>query len=142
MSRVITRDGVEYPDPERGAGDAAGDQLVLQLRQVRLKVPSASTTAPTCARRSPCASKSAGVVERVLKHPAPVCLLKGFGDNAVELELRFWIHDPMNGVSNVKSDVLLHIWTASMPQDRLPLPAARPAHHDPGGGRVHKAADR
>jgi small-conductance mechanosensitive channel len=32
--------------------------------------------------------ESAGVVERVLKHPAPVCLVKGFGDNAVELELR------------------------------------------------------
>jgi small-conductance mechanosensitive channel len=46
----------------------------------------------------------------VLKHPAPVCLLKGFGENSVDLELRFWIHDPMNGVSNVKSDVLLQIW--------------------------------
>jgi small-conductance mechanosensitive channel len=28
----------------------------------------------------------------------------------VELELRFWIQDPMNGVSNVKSDVLVQIW--------------------------------
>jgi small-conductance mechanosensitive channel len=54
--------------------------------------------------------EAADKIERVLKFPAPICILKGFGDNAVELELRFWIHDPMNGVSNVKSEVLLHIW--------------------------------
>ena len=34
----------------------------------------------------------------------------GFGNNSVDLELRFWIQDPMNGVTNVKSEVLLHIW--------------------------------
>ena len=54
--------------------------------------------------------EAAGVVERVLKRPQPVCNLKGFGDNSVDLELRFWIHDPMNGVANVKSEVLLQIW--------------------------------
>jgi small-conductance mechanosensitive channel len=46
----------------------------------------------------------------VLNHPVLICLLKSFGDSAVDLEPRFWIHDPMSGVSNVKSEVLLHIW--------------------------------
>ena len=36
--------------------------------------------------------------------------MKGFGDNGIDLELRFWIEDPTNGVANVKSDVLLQVW--------------------------------
>jgi small-conductance mechanosensitive channel len=34
----------------------------------------------------------------------------GFGDNSVDLELRFWIDDPSNGVGNVRSEVFLAIW--------------------------------
>ena len=49
---------------------------------------------------------------RVLKSPAPACLLKGFGDSSVDLELRFWIRDAQNGVSNISSQVLLAIWDA------------------------------
>jgi small-conductance mechanosensitive channel len=52
---------------------------------------------------------------RVLKEPAPACLLLGFGDSSVELELRIWIQDPKNGVRNVKSDVLLLVWASSTP---------------------------
>jgi small-conductance mechanosensitive channel len=48
--------------------------------------------------------------ERVLRSPKPVCLLVGFGDSSVDLELRFWIEDAHNGVQNVKSDALLKIW--------------------------------
>jgi small-conductance mechanosensitive channel len=54
--------------------------------------------------------ESASMVERILKQPAPVCPLVGFGDNSVDLELRFWIQDPMNSVTNVKNEVLLHVW--------------------------------
>ena len=47
--------------------------------------------------------------DRVLKNPAAKCLVRGFGDNSVDLELRFWIADPANGVSNIKSMVYLEI---------------------------------
>ena len=33
-----------------------------------------------------------------------------FGDNGIELELRFWILDPEDGVNNVRSDLYLTIW--------------------------------
>jgi len=49
-------------------------------------------------------------VERVLDSPKPEVLLIGFGDNAVDLKLRFWIKDPEKGVMNVKSEILLNIW--------------------------------
>jgi small-conductance mechanosensitive channel len=34
----------------------------------------------------------------------------GFGDHGIELELRFWIPDPQEGVNNVRSDVNRRIW--------------------------------
>jgi small-conductance mechanosensitive channel len=48
-----------------------------------------------------------------LRHQCRVGLSLGIPPQtlkALMLELRFWIHDPMNGVSNVKSDVLLQVW--------------------------------
>jgi small-conductance mechanosensitive channel len=33
-----------------------------------------------------------------------------FGDSGFELELRFWISDPQEGVNNVRSDVNRSIW--------------------------------
>lgn len=50
------------------------------------------------------------MVPRVINDPQPVCLMMGFGDSAIEFELRTSIDDPMNGVANVKSDCLLQIW--------------------------------
>ena len=47
---------------------------------------------------------------RTLQIPEPKCLMIGFGDNSVDLELRFWIDDPSNGVGNVRSEVFLAIW--------------------------------
>jgi small-conductance mechanosensitive channel len=34
----------------------------------------------------------------------------GFGESAIDLELRFWIADARNGVRNVKSAILLETW--------------------------------
>ena len=48
--------------------------------------------------------------ERVIETPAPQCLLTGFGDSSVDLELRVWIRDPQNGVANVRSAILLQVW--------------------------------
>jgi small-conductance mechanosensitive channel len=35
-----------------------------------------------------------------------------FGDSSVNFDLRFWIRDPENGQSNVRSDVYLAVWEA------------------------------
>jgi small-conductance mechanosensitive channel len=53
---------------------------------------------------------AAADTRRVLKDPQPACLLTGFGDNAVNLELRVWINDPQNGLASVKSDLFWGIW--------------------------------
>jgi small-conductance mechanosensitive channel len=38
-------------------------------------------------------------IDRVLADPQPACQLKDFGDHSIDLELRFWIRDPENGIS-------------------------------------------
>jgi small-conductance mechanosensitive channel len=47
---------------------------------------------------------------RVLREPPPVSRLMHFGDSGIELELRFWIADPQEGVNNVRSEVNRTIW--------------------------------
>ncbi|MFM1887226.1 MAG: hypothetical protein RL026_2383 [Pseudomonadota bacterium] len=47
---------------------------------------------------------------RVLHDPEAVSRLMHFGDHGIELELRFWIADPQNGVNNIRSEVNRSIW--------------------------------
>jgi small-conductance mechanosensitive channel len=47
---------------------------------------------------------------RVLSEPAAVSRLMHFSDSGIELELRFWISDPQEGVNNVRSEVNRAIW--------------------------------
>jgi small-conductance mechanosensitive channel len=47
---------------------------------------------------------------RILREPPAVARLMSFGDHGIELELRFWIADPQEGVNNVRSDVNRSIW--------------------------------
>jgi len=48
--------------------------------------------------------------KRILRDPAPVSRMMGFNDYGIDLELRFWIADPQEGVNNVRSDVNRAIW--------------------------------
>ena len=67
---------------------------------------------------------------RVLEKPEPKCLLRGFGDNSVDLQLRFWIEDPRNGVANITSEVLFRVWDTLKENDiEIPFPQ-RDVHLD------------
>ncbi len=57
-------------------------------------------------------TKAASEAERVLEEPGPRTLLVGFGESSIDLEIRFWIADPQNGVTSVRSEVLLNVWDA------------------------------
>jgi len=69
---------------------------------------------------------------RVLKDPTPVARLMHFGDSGIELELRFWIADPQEGVNNVRSDVNREIWRLFR-QNGLTIPMAQREIHVHGG---------
>jgi small-conductance mechanosensitive channel len=61
---------------------------------------------------------------RVLHDPPPVSRLMQFGDNGIELELRFWISDPQEGVNNVRSEVNRIIW-ALFKENKITIPVAQ-----------------
>ncbi len=48
--------------------------------------------------------------KRILRDPPPVSRLMGFNEYGFDMELRFWIADPQEGVNNVRSDVNRIIW--------------------------------
>jgi small-conductance mechanosensitive channel len=61
---------------------------------------------------------------RVLTEPKPVSRLMHFSDSGIELELRFWIADPQEGVNNVRSDVNRAIWRL-FKEHNLTMPVAQ-----------------
>jgi small-conductance mechanosensitive channel len=62
--------------------------------------------------------------KRVLREPAPVSRLMHFSDSGIELELRFWISDPQEGVNNVRSDVNRAIWRL-FKEHKITIPTAQ-----------------
>ena len=61
---------------------------------------------------------------RILRDPRPVSRMMGFNDYGFDLELRFWIADPQEGVNNVRSDVNRAIWRLFKEHD-ITIPVAQ-----------------
>ncbi len=120
---VVTRDGTEYLIPNE---DIITQQVVnwsYSNNEVRLKIPIGISYKADVRKAIALCLEAAAEVERVVDQPKSVCLLKGFGDSSVDLELRIWINDPQNGVSNVKSQVLLLVWDKFHAHDiEIPFP--------------------
>ena len=107
---VITRDGTEHLIPNEELITQRVENWSFSHSRVRLRVPVGVSYDADVPKAMEICVEAAGLVERVLSEPPPRCLLMGFGDSSVDLELRLWISDPANGLSNVRSDILLHIW--------------------------------
>lgn len=107
---VHTRDGIEHIVPNEHFIANTVEKWSHSNDKIRLKIPFGITYDAQPREAVKLAIEAANAVERVLDDPKPNCLLKGFGDSSVDLELRIWIKDPMNGISNVKNECLLGIW--------------------------------
>jgi small-conductance mechanosensitive channel len=107
---VQTRDGKEYLIPnedlitQRVTNWSFSNDLIRQHVKVGISYQSDPHQAIQLAL------EAAHGVPRVLDEPAPNCLLVEFGDSTINLELRFWISDPVNGTANVRSEVMLRLW--------------------------------
>jgi len=107
---VITRDGKEHLIPnemlitDKVVNWSYSNKDVRVKRRLRIEYESDLRQAVELV------CEGAAATPRVLQSPAPKCLVMEFGDEAIELEVRFWINDPENGVSNVSSEVLLNVW--------------------------------
>jgi small-conductance mechanosensitive channel len=105
-----TRGGREYLIPNETFIINGVENWSHSDDRVRLKIPFGISYGCDPRLAMKLALEAAEAVPRVIRDPKPVCLLMGFGDSAIEFELRIWISDPMNGVANVKSDCLLEAW--------------------------------
>jgi small-conductance mechanosensitive channel len=120
---VVTRDGFEYLIPNE---DLITHQVInwsFSNKLIRLKIGVGVSYETDIHEAIDLVVRAAASIPRVLDHPAPVCQLKDFGDSSVDLELRIWIGDPENGVSNVGSAVRLAIWDTFRENDiEIPFP--------------------
>lgn len=107
---VITRDGKEHLIPNEDLITTPVINWSFSDKIVRVKLPIGISYSCDVKKAMTLAVASAKAVPRVLEDPAPRCLLVGFGESSVDLELRVWIRDPEDGVRNVSSDVLLEVW--------------------------------
>lgn len=107
---VVTRDGKEFLIPNEDLITERVTNWSYSNELVRLHVPVGVSYHSDLHLAINLALEAAAAVPRALREPAPVCLVTGFGDSAVNLDLRFWINDPRNGTSNVRSQVMLNIW--------------------------------
>jgi len=61
---------------------------------------------------------------RVIALPAPTVRFRALTDNGVDLLLRFWISDPQNGMSDIRSEIILKAWKAFRENEiKVPLPS-------------------
>lgn len=110
FTSIVTRDGTEYLIPNEDMITQVVVNWSHSNTRVRRRLPLNVSYSSDLNEAIRLANEAAEENSRVLKAPAPRTLLRGFGDNGVDLELRIWINDPQNGVANVSSEVLLAIW--------------------------------
>ncbi len=79
---------------------------------------------------------------RILRDPPAVSRLLEFADYGMEIELRFWIGDPAEGVNNVRSDVNRRIWALFRANGITIPPAQREIRILEGGKSASTLAPR
>jgi small-conductance mechanosensitive channel len=131
---VVTRDGIEHLIPNEDFITTRVENWTHSDSKIRIRIPIGVHYKTDVERVLELCVECAKKVPRVLQDPEPVCQLNAFGDNSVDLELRLWISDPMNGINNVRSATLRQIWKAFQeegieipyPQRDLHLHSAEP----------------
>lgn len=109
---VVTRDGREYliPNEDLITGQVVNWSHSDEFVRIDLFFGVSYDDDPHQVRKI--AVQAALSVDRVLKTRPAVCHITGFGDSSVDYILRFWIRDPVEGLTNVRGGVYLALWDA------------------------------
>ncbi len=78
--------------------------------QVRVALPVQVSYDSDLERAMAIMVESALAQPRVLAEPVPAVLLREFADSGINLEMRFWVADPENGLGRLRSAINLAIW--------------------------------
>ena len=107
---VVTRDRKEYLIPNENLMVNQVVNWSYSSREVRVKAPIGVAYGADLDLAETLMLQAVTEAPRVLGNPEPKVLLMNFGPNSVEFEIRFWITDPEEGVSGVRSEVLKRVW--------------------------------
>jgi len=107
---VLTLDGKEYIIPNEDLITKKVINWSYSNNLVRTKVSVGVSYNSDVDKALDLMEKSIKGIDRILENPAPKIFLKEFGDSSVNLEIKFWIKDPENGIMNIKSEVNRNIW--------------------------------
>jgi small-conductance mechanosensitive channel len=110
FSSVKTRDGKEYLIPNEQFVTNEVINWTYSDNNIRLKIPVGVAYEADVNKALRLMEEAPKGMKRILESPAPRAMLIEFGDSSVNLELRAWIGDTNDGVTNIKSDVLRRIW--------------------------------
>lgn len=107
---VATRDGIEHLIPNEDFITQRVANWSYTNDEVRLKTAIGISYDSDLRQAMELAVQAALENKRTLQAPKPLCVIKEFGNSSINLELRLWIKDPRNGITNVRSEVMLAIW--------------------------------
>ena len=107
---VLTRDGIEHLIPNEELITTRVENWSYSQSLLRIRKTVGVHYKSDVRKAIALCLEAADETPRILKEPAAVCHLQGFADSSVNLEVRFWIDDPMNGRANVVSALQLGIW--------------------------------
>lgn len=121
---VRDRDGVETLVPNQNLITNPVINWSYTDPRVRLKLPVRVSYRCDPERALELLLQAAEDQPRILRDPKPVSRMMGFNDYGFDLELRFWIADPQEGVNNVRSEVNRAIWRLFKAND-ITIPVAQ-----------------
>jgi len=107
---VVTRDEREYLIPNENLMINQVENWSYSSRNVRIQVTVGVSYDADMAVAEKLMLKAAKQARRVLETPPPTVWWSGFGDNSVDFVIHCWINDPEEGIGNVRSEVLKHLW--------------------------------
>jgi small-conductance mechanosensitive channel len=107
---VLTRDGIEHLIPNEELITTRVENWSHTHNLIRIRKTVGIHYKSDVRKAIELCLEAAEETPRILKDPVPVCHLREFADSSVNLEVRFWIDDPMNGRANVVSVLQLGIW--------------------------------
>jgi small-conductance mechanosensitive channel len=130
---VRDRDGVDTLIPNESLITSEVINWSYGDRRIRLKLPVRISYQDNPRRAMSLMEGVAKTHPRVEGDPAPAARVMEFSEVGIELELRFWIRDPEDGVNNVRSDLFLAIWDAFATEGiTIPYPQQVVHLKDPG----------
>jgi small-conductance mechanosensitive channel len=120
---VSKRDGREVLIPNEDLVTQRVVNWSYSTREIRLDLSFSADASSDPHHVQRVALETVSTVRRVMKTPAPTCHFMCFGAKSLDFSLRFWINDPIEGSTNVRSAVLSALWDAFQ-REGIKIPSA------------------